>query len=151
MTVDLFDPLCLADTKARVARLTPDARPLWGKMDVAQMLAHCNVAYEIEYTDRHPRPNAFVRLVIKWFVKDKVCGPRPYARNARTAPMFKVTEPRDFEAERQRLVDYLNRTHALGPVYFDGRESASFGRLSELEWNRMFSKHLEHHLTQFGV
>lgn len=151
MTVDLFDPLCLADTKARIARLTPEARPLWGEMDAAQMLAHCNIAYEIEYSDKHPRPKAALRLMLRWFVKGKVCGPKPYARNVRTAPMFKVTDRRDFDLERQRLVGYLDRTYTLGPAYFDGRENQSFGRLTEREWNRMFSKHLEHHLSQFGV
>ncbi|MCJ8164098.1 hypothetical protein MKJ04_04535 [Pontibacter sp. E15-1] len=31
------------------------------------------------------------------------------------------------------------------------QESHSFGRLSSQEWNNMFYKHLDHHLSQFGV
>ena len=35
--------------------------------------------------------------------------------------------------------------------YFDGKESHSFGPLNKTEWNNMFYKHADHHLTQFGV
>ena len=37
------------------------------------------------------------------------------------------------------------------PVPLDGRESLSFGPLTAVEWNGLFSKHLDHHLQQFGV
>jgi hypothetical protein len=31
----------------RVNKLTPESKPLWGTMNVAQMLAHCNVTYDM--------------------------------------------------------------------------------------------------------
>ena len=148
---NLFSPEGLADVRARVLALTPDAQPLWGKMDVAQMLAHCNVAYEIEYTDEHPRPGAFARLMIRLFAKNQVVGPKPYPRNGRTAPLFVIADERDFATEQRRLLDYLDRTHELGADHFDGKANQGFGRLSLAEWNTLFSKHLDHHLTQFGV
>ena len=33
----------------RINNLTPATQPQWGKMNVAQMLAHCNVAYEMVF------------------------------------------------------------------------------------------------------
>lgn len=41
----------------RINKLNPDSTPAWGKMNVAQMLAHCNVAYEMTYENIHPKPN----------------------------------------------------------------------------------------------
>ena len=148
---NLFSPEGLAATQARIAALTPATQSAWGKMTVAQMLAHCNVAYEMTYTDKHPRPNALTRLVIRLLAKEQVVGAKPYPRNGRTAPAFVITDERDFAHERQRLLDYLDQTQQLGAEGFEGRRNVSLGKLSAAEWNTLFSKHLDHHLTQFGV
>ena len=152
MTIEnLFGQEGFARTRERVLALTSDTRAQWGKMNVAQMLAHCNVAYEIEYTDKHPRPNALTRLLIRLFAKRAVVGPKPYPRNGRTAPMFVIADERDFAVEQQRLLDHLDRTHELGAAHFDGKENQGFGKLSLEQCNTLFSKHLDHHLMQFGV
>ena len=46
----------------RINSLTVDTKPKWGKMNVEQMLAHCNVTYEMVYENIHPKPNAFKRF-----------------------------------------------------------------------------------------
>ena len=135
----------------RINALTPETKGQWGKMSVAQMLAHCNVAYELVYTTKHPKPNAIAKFFIRMFAKQAVVGPKPYPKNSRTAPMFVVDGKRDFEVEKKRIIDHLTKTQELGPVHFDGKESHAFGNLSINEWNTLFSKHLDHHLTQFGV
>lgn len=136
----------------RINKLTPQSKPLWGEMSVDQMLAHCNVTYELVYTDKHPRPkNPFMRWVLKSFVKKMVVNEEPYKKNMRTAPHFLMTSEKDFEQERQGLIDHIKQTQELGAAHFDGKESHSFGFLNKTEWNNMFAKHLDHHLTQFGV
>jgi hypothetical protein len=45
----------------------------------------------------------------------------------------------------------MKKTQGLGEAHFDGKDSHSFGNLSKSQWNTMFYKHLDHHLTQFGV
>ena len=65
--------------------------------------------------------------------------------------MFMIHGDRDFEAEKDRLVAYIKKTQELGGEHFDGKESNAFGPLTETEWNTLFSKHLNHHLQQFGV
>ena len=57
----------------RIETLTPESKGNWGKMDVSQMLAHCCVAYEMVYTNNHPEPNTFVKLLLKLFVKKLLC------------------------------------------------------------------------------
>ena len=135
----------------RINSLTPDTQALWGKMNVAQMLAHCNVTYEMVYESKHPKPNFFMGLILKTLVKSKVTSEVPYTQSLRTAPAFTITDSKDFEAERTRLIGYIRKTQELGEAHFDGKESLSFGKLSKEEWNNMFYKHLDHHLRQFGA
>jgi len=135
----------------RIDHLKEDTQPNWGKMNVSEMLAHCNVAYEMVYENKHPKPNFFMKVMMKSFVKKIVTSETLYKRNAQTAPAFKIKNSRNFEAEKIRLIDYINKTQKLGANNFDNKESHSFGKLSANEWNNMFYKHLNHHLNQFGV
>lgn len=147
----VFDKNDNKELLQRIDKLNPASQALWGKMTVAQMLAHCNVAYELVYDDKHPKPNAFVKFILKLFVKSTVVGDKPYKKNGATAPAFLIKSDKNFELEKSRLVNYINKTQEHGEAYFDGKESNSFGALSKEEWNIMFYKHLHHHLTQFGV
>jgi hypothetical protein len=135
----------------RLHKLTPDTKALWGKMQVAQMLAHCNVTYEMVFEDKHAKPNAFLKFILKTLVKKKVVGDAPFEQNSRTAPLFIIQDEKNFSAEKERLIDYILKVQTLGESYFNNKESHSFGALSAIEWNNMFYKHLNHHLAQFGV
>lgn len=136
---------------SRIDNLTKETQPNWGKMSVAQMLAHCCVTYEMLFTDKHPKPNAFTRFMLKVFVKKIVVSEKPYSKNGRTAPQFLISDEKVFENEKKRLEEYIVKTQQLGESYFEGKESHSFGKLTAKEWNNTFYKHLDHHLTQFGV
>lgn len=135
----------------RINNFDAQTQPQWGKMNASQMLAHVNVAYEMSLEDIHKRPGAFAKMMIKLFAKSQVCGPKPYPKNGRTAPQFLITDERDFQKEKDRLIAYLNQCQQLGADHFDGKDSHSFGKLTLNEWNTMFYKHLDHHLTQFGL
>ena len=135
----------------RINKLNPDTQPKWGKMSVAEMLAHCCVSYEMIYENKYPRPNAIMKFVIKLLAKNAVVNEEPYKHSERTAPQFIIAGKRDFSVEKKRLVEYINKTQQLGESYFDNKESHSFGTLNKTEWNNMLYKHLNHHLSQFGV
>ncbi|MDI9342523.1 MAG: DUF1569 domain-containing protein [Sediminibacterium sp.] len=136
---------------SRINQLTPSSVPQWGKMSAAQMLAHCNVTYELVYDKKHPAPGGFKKFMLKLFVKNIVVSEKPYKKGSPTAPEFLISDAREFEKERDRLVNYIRKTQELGAAHFDGKESHSFGILTKAEWNNMFAKHLDHHLTQFSV
>ncbi|MCE7055042.1 DUF1569 domain-containing protein [Algoriphagus sp. AGSA1] len=148
---NIFDTKVHEETIQRINKLSPDSIPDWGKMSVDQMLAHCSVAYEMAYTDKHPKPNGFMRFLLRTFVKNGVVSEKPYPKNSRTAPVFIISERKDFEVEKKRLISFVQKTFDYGPNYFDGKESLSFGPMTTQEWNNQFYKHLDHHLTQFGV
>lgn len=148
---NIFDPSNSAELLQRIEQLNPNSKALWGKMDVAQMLAHCNVAYELVYDPQHPKPTGLKKWLLKTFVKDAVVGEKPYKRNSRTAPEFIISGEKKFEVEKSRLVEFLQKTQQLGVAHFDQKESHSFGKLSHTEWSNLFYKHLDHHLQQFGA
>ena len=135
----------------RINLLKDVSEPLWGKMSVSQMLAHCCVTYEMTYENKHPKPNILMRVLLKYFVRKAVTNEFPYKQSVPTAPAFLIKAEKDFEKEKARLISYIIKTQNLGGGYFDNRVYPSFGVLKEAEWNNMFYKHLNHHLSQFGV
>jgi hypothetical protein len=147
---NIFSEEVANEVMARVNKLSPEDTPQWGKMNVSQMLAHCNVPYEMVYENKHRKPNAFMKFIIQLMAKNAVVSEKPYKRSTPTAPAFKIIGDRDFEVEKSRLINYVQKTRQLGEAAFDGKESHSFGKLNIDQWNNMFYKHLDHHLTQFG-
>ncbi|MCM4168819.1 hypothetical protein KCTC52924_02514 [Arenibacter antarcticus] len=148
---NIFDLKVTEEVIARINKLTPTTVPHWGKMNVAQMLAHCNVPYEMVYTNKHPKPNSLMKFMLKLIVKQAVVNEKPYKKNSRTAPAFLIVDERNFDVEKDRLIEHLLKTQKLGEEYFHEKESHSFGKLTKTEWNNLFYKHLNHHLEQFGV
>lgn len=148
---NLFELKEVEEAIARINNLDNKAQPQWGKMSVGQMLAHCNVAYDLTYTDKYPKPKGFKKFMIKLFAKNIVVGPKPYKKNLRTAPEFLISGQRDFDVEKSKLIKNLKKTQELGMEHFNNKESHAFGKLTTKEWNTLFSKHLDHHLSQFGV
>lgn len=135
----------------RINQLTPQSKAQWGKMSVSQMLAHCNVTYEMVYENKHPKPNFFMSFILKTFIKKIVTSETPYKHNSQTAPAFIIKDEKNFDMEQKRLIDFVGKTQQLGASIFDNKLSHSFGPLNKIEWNNMFYKHLDHHLSQFGV
>lgn len=149
--LNVFNSTDADELISRINKLTPGTQPLWGKMSVSQMLAHCNVTYEMMYENKHPKPSFIKRFFINMFARATVIGDKPYKRNLPTAPQFIISDSRDFETEKHRLITYIRQTYQLGAQHFEGKESNSFGKLTAAQWNNMMAKHLEHHLQQFGV
>ena len=67
---NIFDKNVTEELIRRVNQLTLESKPNWGKMSVDQMLAHCNVTYEFEYEDKHPKPKGFKKWLIKTLAKN---------------------------------------------------------------------------------
>jgi len=148
---NVFDEKDTSEIINRINKLETGTQGLWGKMSVSQMLAHLNVAYEYFYENKYKKSGFFKGLLLKWVIKPIVVGYKPYAKNSRTSPEFLMTDEKEFEKEKTRLIAYIDKTRELGESYFDNRDSVSFGKLTVKEWNNMFYKHLNHHLDQFGV
>lgn len=140
------------ELKNRINKLNKNSNPQWGKMSASQMLAHCNVAYEMTYdTSKFKKPKGLKKVFLKHILKPFVVGNKPFKKNGQTAPEFRIKDEKNFESEKQRMFDYIDKTQQLGANHFEGKENLSFGNLTSNEWNNLFYKHLNHHLNQFGV
>jgi hypothetical protein len=149
---NIFDKAVAEELISRIDKLNADSERVWGTMDAAQMLAHCNVTYEMIYEEgKHPKAKGFKKFILKTFVKPIVVTEKIYKKNSPTAPAFIVKSDKNFDAEKERLVNFIRKTCELGAAHFEGKESNSFGVLNSTEWNNMLFKHLDHHLSQFGV
>lgn len=135
----------------RIGELNENTNPLWGEMTVAQMLAHCSVTYEIVFKDSDKKSSFLVRLFAKYVVKPQFLNLKPLAINRMTPKYMKITEPKKFQEEKDKLVFYIYKFQLLGESYFLKKEHPDFGYMSIEEWNILFYKHLDHHLMQFGV
>lgn len=148
---NIFERTVCDELIKRIEAIKPDTVPQWGTMNAGQMFAHCCVMYEMVFDGKDPVPGKVKRFFLRLLIKNWVTGSRPYPRNGRTAAAFKITDQKAFYDEQKRLIAYINQCESLGSEYFDGRDYPSFGKLTLKEWNGMFYKHLDHHLTQFGV
>ena len=94
----------------RIGKLDAYAKPQWGKMSVDQMLAHCNVTYEMIYDNIHKKPNPLMKFVLKMIVKPSVVGEKLYKKDLRTAPQFLIKEEKQFDVEKKICRLYFKNT-----------------------------------------
>lgn len=143
---NLRDAAAARSLRERIERLTPTTAPQWGEMSVARMLAHCAEVQEVMNGKPLTGTPWYIRLAGP-LIKRAVLGRRPYPRGLRTHPQYEITNEHEFSVERTRLLEAIEvgREHD-GPV-----EHPIFGKLSAEEAGWAGYKHLDHHLTQFGV
>jgi hypothetical protein len=148
---NLYEVSSANEIKERIARIKPDSPRQWGKMNVAQAVAHCAASMEWTVGDRVP-PRAFFPSLVGRLIKPMVLGnDKPFHRNSPTSPDLLVTDQRDLDAERQRLCALIDRFAAAGPTGCTTSPHSFFGRMTPDQWAILMYKHLDHHLRQFGV
>ena len=81
-------------------------------------------------------------------LKKTIAGPKPFKKNLSTPKKFKIESVEDFYVQKQNLLDLVNR-FTSGSI--TDKVHPLIGKLSESEWGESQYKHLDHHLTQFGV
>jgi hypothetical protein len=144
---NLLDTTVKTDIIDRINRLTPQSPPLWGKMNVAQMLAHCQAPLGVAL-GTHQLKGGFLLRLIGPLLKPILCNSKPFKRNIATAPSFVVANKRDFDLEKKQLLDMVYRFSEASIINPD---HPIFGKLTAEQWSKGTWKHLDHHLQQFGV
>lgn len=151
MLPNIFLPETTTEFIRRINSLTGNEMPLWGKMNVGQMLSHCCLPYQQILSENSDRPPLIMRMLMQWFFRKSMTNDQPYRKNLPTGPTFIRTGTHDVSEERQRLIEYLKTIEQLGPGRLSEIPSLSLGKLSSEEWSNMLYKHLDHYLRQFGV
>ena len=147
---NLFDAGVYNEITERINKLTPQSQRQWGKMNVAQMLAHCKEAFKVPLSDKK-MPRMFLGLLVGWMVKAKLYNDSPWKRNLPTAPNFIIKDERDFEKEKKELTSLINQFYTGGPGNVGRFPHPMFGSFTAEQWGKSMYKHLDHHFQQFGV
>lgn len=148
---NLFEAMATKEIKERLAILRPDSERQWGKMNAAQMLAHCSAWMEMAVGLKSP-PRSLIGRIFGPVAKSQVLNSEePIRRNMPTEKSLIVSEERDFAAERQRLLEWTDRFASGGPEKCTKHPHCFFGPMTPTEWATLGYKHLDHHLRQFGV
>lgn len=147
---NLFDTDTYTQTVARLNKLTPEKQATWGKMNVSQMLAHCKEAFKVPLSEKR-LPRLFLGRIFGPFFKAKLYNESPWQQNLPTSPSFKITNTRDFNIEKQGLLELVNKFYAAGPMGITKYPHPMFGSLTPEQWGKSMYKHLDHHLRQFEV
>jgi Protein of unknown function (DUF1569) len=144
----VFDKNNYDELNNRLQKLAVSSTPLWGKMNIGQMLHHLNRTMEAplgKYQGKG-KPVFLMRLF-----KSVLYNDRPFGKGSPTAKDFKISGGSyDFETEKEKAVSNLKE------IFDKGAEGnylphLFFGKLTNQQWGMHFYKHADHHLKQFGV
>jgi len=143
----LHDPATRASIEARINALKPDSTRAWGSMTPDQMLWHVNTFLEFAlgegtYDEMQSKiPKAIMRFMLIYM---------PWPKGAPTHPNAKATIRRDFEAERKRSLELINR-FVSRPIDGPWPEDKAWGKVDGQFASKLQVKHWDHHLRQFSV
>lgn len=145
---NLFDTAVKQEIINRLNTLSPQSQRQWGKMDVAQMLAHLQVPIGVALGTHTVKGNLLMKLILPLF-KKKLYDEKPWKQGLPTDKTFIMTgKTKDFELERNKLVDMISRFTEANMV---NEKHPIFGRLTKEQWSKATWKHIDHHLKQFGA
>jgi len=147
---NIHEPATLQEIINRFEKLTPATQRQWGKMDVAQMMAHLSNALEGSLGDRAQK-QVFIGKIFGGIAKKSITNDKPFKQSLPTAPDFLVADPKDFNKEKQRLTTLIKRLSAAKPETLATQVHPFFGRMTAQEWDIVNYKHIDHHLRQFGA
>lgn len=146
----LFDKDGAQDVISRIDTLQPASARQWGKMDVAQMMAHCSKTLDMASGRLNPS-RAFIGRVLGPIFKSLFTNEKPFSKNGPTGKVLVVADAREFAREQENLKANIRQFHEGGEAKCTRRPHPFFGALTPQEWGRGMYKHLDHHLRQFGA
>lgn len=133
---------------ARINKLSPESKGLWGKMTVDQMLKHTEAAVAVAFSEKELKVNFIMKLLGK-LLKNKVFN-NDFGKNSPTAAEFVFTSTYDFEKSKADLIEKFSR-FAAGEQSITLAVHPFWGKMTSEDWNTLMWKHMDHHLRQFGV
>ncbi|MHA7943107.1 DUF1569 domain-containing protein [Formosa sp. 3Alg 14/1] len=147
----LFNPENTKTILLRLDNLTETSEAKWGKMNVGQMLKHCQGPLNIALGNQVlvTKLNFFQKTLLS-FYKPVLYNNKPWKRNLPTAKEFKITTPQLFPEEKENL-KLLIETFSKKTDVKTWPNHPLFGYFTPEQWGQMQYKHLDHHLSQFNV
>ncbi len=146
----LFDDTELTTVLERIRALDEGTQAAWGKMNVAQMLAHLQTPFLIATGDVKLK-RSFLGRMLGGMVKKSVLSPKPFKQGLPTDPRFIVKDDRDFAKEQGALMACVEVFGRGGAAGVTPDPHPFFGKMTPAQWDALMWKHVDHHLRQFGA
>jgi hypothetical protein len=131
----LFDPGENRIIKERINKLTPASQPLWGRMNVSQMLAHLQPVMQVAFGELRLK-GGLMSLLFGKMAKKQPLSDKPFKKGLPTMKEFKVSE-KDFETEKNTVLSYIDRFISEGPGIIINTKHPFFGELTLEEWDAL--------------
>lgn len=149
MIKNIIDPAANSLMLQRIRQLAPDQKCVWGNMNAATMLYHCNCTNQAILHAPPSTKNKTIKQRVLQFLVFSVKNELPKGIKG---------DKRYFPAESASLsFDALKKEWTETIVQFTSLEQPLegkhpvFGRLNTHEWGHFVWLHMDHHLRQFGV
>jgi hypothetical protein len=149
---NLFNEADKQEILKRIDSLTPQAKTLWGKMNVNQGLRHMTMAFDIPSGKLDPTP-AQIPPMPKWLLKFFLLNVKPPKARAETFKEINMVNnninPTDFETEKNNLKDAVEKFSRSASSLLP--ENKLVGKFTKDDWGKLNYNHTDHHLRQFGA
>lgn len=147
---NLFETHVYNEVLDRMDKLTHHSERNWGKMEVAQMLAHCKAAFSVPLSEK-PMKRSMLGILVGWAVKSQLYNDKPWKQSMPTSPNFVIKDKRSFDIEKNGLQELVHEFYNRGPEKTCLYPHPMFGAFTKEQWGQAMYKHLDHHFRQFGV
>ena len=148
---NLFDTKVVDHYVGRINSLNHTSQHQWGKMDPAQMLAHCQKPFSIADGNLMLKPNKIIKFLFGKKAKKELLAGVPFKRNLPTFPEAVISDKKEFDKEKAALIEIIRTFNKNGPSGVKNLEHPFFGEMTPDTWSFLLSTHLNHHLQQFGA
>ena len=133
----------------RINKLSPETKAQWGIMSAEQMLKHCQVPLSLAIDKIEIKPNKVISFLFgKRILKKLTKSESPFDRNLPTFKEAKLPATKGFEVEKKALLGLINEFEL---TKITTKPHPFFGVMTKEDWDVLQTKHLDHHLNQFGV
>jgi hypothetical protein len=148
----MFIETDLETVLAHLNKLTPEAKPAWGKMSAQRMVEHLTDTLRVATGEKPQQlliPEEKVERMVAFLYTDK-----PMAQNMEV-PFAKEGTPLRHD-ELELAIDEFVDVYLEFQELFAGNPElktvhAYYGPLNYEQWDLLNKKHLTHHFTQFGI
>lgn len=147
---NLFDPTINAEIIERIDKLNASTSSKWGKMDVAQMLAHLDLSLRVNL-DEIELKKGLLGIFFSGISRRILLGEKPYPKYLPADSKVIAKDVSDFMTEKLKVKTSIVKYTTKGSRGISKKPHYILGKITNEESALLTYKHLDHHLRQFGV
>lgn len=134
----------------RVEKLCADTPALLGKMNAAQMMAHCQASMNIAFGNSNNHRH-WVGILFGNFSKNRMLKADKLDWNIPAYIKLRINDERNFGEEKEKFIALIKSVFEKGEAGLVKYPHPYFRKFKPGEWTQLNWKHLDHHLRQFGA